>query len=87
MVAARGSTARCGTYVWSDYHGAPNDAFFVRAGTLDHPEAVEPDVHIFTRSKLPWLELPKGVPTFDLFYKIDEIWRPESKARLQRKPC
>jgi len=53
---------RCGTYVWSEYHGAPNDAYFVRAGTLDKPESVAPDVHIFTRSKVPWLELPEGRP-------------------------
>src|SRR6188474_553832 len=37
---------------------------FVRAGTLDDPSAVEPDVHIFTRSKLPWVELPADVPAF-----------------------
>jgi hypothetical protein len=75
----------CGTYVWSDYHGAPNDAYFVRAGTLDKPEAVVPDVHIFTRSKVPWLQLPKDAPAFKVFYKMDEIWSPESKARLKRK--
>ncbi|MGH3050865.1 MAG: GFA family protein, partial [Gaiellaceae bacterium] len=28
---------------------------YVRAGTLDDPSAVAPDVHIFTRSKLPWV--------------------------------
>jgi glutathione-dependent formaldehyde-activating enzyme len=50
----------CGVYVWSRYHGAPGDALFVRAGTLDNPDAVTPDVHIFTRSKLPWLNLPAG---------------------------
>ncbi len=76
---------RCGTYVWSDYHGAPNDAYFVRAGTLDEPQAVAPDVHIFTRSKLPWLELPKDAKAFREFYKIDEIWPAESRARLKRK--
>src|ERR1700676_2469222 len=44
----------CGTYVWSRYHIAPGECLFVRAGTLDKPAAVTPDVHIFTRSKLPW---------------------------------
>jgi hypothetical protein len=72
----------CGTYVWSRYHGAPGDFRFVRAGTLDHPEAVRPDVHIFTRSKLPWLELPPDVPAFKTFYQIDKVWSPASKARL-----
>jgi len=74
----------CGTYVWSRYHRAPGDALFVRAGTLDKPQAVTPDVHIFTRSKLPWLELPRGVPAFKSMYKIEEVWSAESKKRLRR---
>ena len=75
---------KCGTYLWSFYHAAPGDALFVRAGTLDRPEQVNPDVHIFTRSKLPWLQLPKDVPAFETFYKIDEVWLAESKERLRR---
>jgi len=74
----------CGTYVWSRYHRAPGDALFVRAGTLDKPQAVTPDIHIFTRSKLPWLELPRGVPAFKSMYKIEEVWSAESKKRLRR---
>ena len=74
----------CGTYLWSRYHGAPGDFLFVRAGTLDKPEAVRPDVHIFTRSKLPWLDLPEGVPAFKVFYKTDEVWSAESRERLRR---
>jgi hypothetical protein len=74
----------CGTYLWSQYHGAPADALFVRAGTLDSPKAVKPDVHIYTRSKLPWLNLPEGVPAFKSFYKMDKIWPAESKERLRR---
>jgi hypothetical protein len=75
---------RCGTYVWSRYHIAPGDALFVRAGTLDDPTAVRPDVHIFTRSKLPWMDLPQGVPAFESIYKIEEFWSAESKERLRR---
>ncbi len=73
----------CGTYLWSEY-GAPSKSLFVRAGTLDTPQAVRPDVHIYTRSKLPWLDLPKGVPAFKSFYKIDKVWPAESKARLRK---
>ena len=76
---------KCGTYVWSDYQGAPNDAYFVRAGTLDEPHSVAPDVHIFTRSKVPWLELPKDVPAFKAFYPFPSVWSEEAKARLKRK--
>ena len=75
---------QCGTYLWSFYHAAPGDTLFVRAGTLDQPEKVTPDVHIFTRSKLPWLQLPKDVPAFETFYNIGEVWPTESKERLRR---
>jgi hypothetical protein len=75
---------KCGAHVSSRYHRAPGDALFVRAGTLDKPEAVTPDVHVYTRSKLPWLELPRGVPAFESMYKIEEVWSAESKERLRR---
>jgi hypothetical protein len=74
----------CGTTLWSRYDIAPGDCLFVRAGTLDNPAAVTPDVHIFTRSKLAWLELPQGARTFPSIYKIDEVWSAESKERLRR---
>jgi hypothetical protein len=71
---------RCGTIVWSRYHPVPW-ALFVRAGTLDDPDAVKPDLHMFIRSKLPWLELPKGARAFDSFYRLDEVWPAESLER------
>jgi hypothetical protein len=78
------SCAVCATAVWSRYHRAPGDALFVRAGTLDTPDAVTPDVHIFTRSKLPWLDLPAGVPAFKSIYKIQNVWSADSRERLRR---
>ena len=74
----------CGTRLWSRYHRAPGDTLFVRAGTLDDPAALAPDVHIFTRSKLPWIELPKGIPAFAAMYKLAELWPAESQERLRR---
>ena len=74
----------CGTALWSKYHAAPGDTVLLRAGTLDHPETVAPDVHIFTRSRLPWIELPKGVPSFAAFYKLAEFWPAASRERLRR---
>jgi hypothetical protein len=56
---------------------------FVRAGTLDDPAAVEPDVHIFTRSKLPWVTLPESVPAFDVYYDTNKLWPEESLERLR----
>ncbi len=70
----------CWVAVFSEY-GWP-EIRFVRGGTLDEPAAVSPDVHIFTRSKLPWVALPKGVPAFDVYYDSRTVWSPESLARL-----
>jgi hypothetical protein len=74
----------CATYLWSKYYAAPGDTVLLRVGTLDHPEAITPDVHIFTRSKVPWLDLPKDVPAFEAFYKISDVWPVESQERLRR---
>jgi hypothetical protein len=76
--------AACATYLWSKYHASPGDTLLVRAGTLDNPAAVRPDVHIFTRSKVPWLDLPKDTPAFESFYKIADVWSAASKERLER---
>lgn len=75
----------CGTYLWSVYGGASNNYLFVRAGTLDKPASVKPDVHIFTRSKVPWLALPTDVPTFRSFYKLEQVWSDVSLERIGRK--
>ena len=74
----------CGTAIYSKYHAAPGDTVLLRAGTLDRPEAVTPDVHIFTRSKLPWFEIPAGARSFAAFYKLPEVWPEESRERLRK---
>jgi len=70
----------CRTAVWSTY--GDKSVFFVRAGTLDDPSAVAPDVHIYTRSKLPWVTLPESVPTFSAYYDSQKLWPPASLERL-----
>jgi hypothetical protein len=54
---------------------------FVRVGTLDDASLLPPDAHIFTRSKLPWITLPAGVPAFDIYYDMAKLWPAESLAR------
>jgi len=54
---------------------------FVRAGTLDDPSWVQPDVHIYVRSKVPWVALPEGAPAFEAFYDLSEVWSPGARAR------
>jgi hypothetical protein len=70
----------CGTAVWSEYGGL-SALRFVRVGTLDEPSALTPTVHIYTRSKQPWVALPAGVPAFEGYYDATKIWPPESLAR------
>jgi len=75
----------CGTYVWSRYQVAPGgEALFVRAGTLDTPDAVTPDVHLFTRSKLPWIKLPENALAFETGYKVADVWPADKKERARR---
>jgi hypothetical protein len=71
----------CQVAVYSEY-GRP-EVRFVRAGTLDRPLDVAPDVHIFTRSKLGWVTLPDSVPAFDVYYDSKALWPAESLDRLQ----
>jgi len=70
----------CQTAMWSDYGGRPNYRF-VRIGTLNDPTALAPDVHIFTRSKQPWVKLPEGARAFEVFYELEQEWPAESLAR------
>jgi hypothetical protein len=70
----------CQTAVWSEYGGIAA-LRFVRVGTLDDPSAMPPDVHIYTRSKLPWVMLPQGVPAFEAYYSTRELWPAESLER------
>lgn len=71
---------KCQVAVWSEYGGRP-EVLFVRAGTLDDPATVSPDVHIYTRSKLPWVTLPPSLPAFEEYYDAKKLWPPESLAR------
>ena len=71
--------SKCLIAVWSEY-GRPQFRF-VRAGTLDDPSAVAPDVHIYTRSKLPWVAIPDGVPQFTEFYDRKTLWPAEALER------
>ena len=70
----------CGIAVWSEYGGVEK-LRFVRVGTLDEPTALPPDVHIYTRSKLPWIALPEGKPAFSAYYDSSKLWPAASLER------
>jgi hypothetical protein len=71
---------RCRVAVFSEY-GRPQ-IWFVRAGTLDDPTHITPDVHIYTKSKVDWISLPEGTPAFEVYYDTAELWPAESLRRL-----
>ncbi|MBS0450800.1 MAG: GFA family protein [Proteobacteria bacterium] len=71
----------CRIAVWSNYAGLGEAARFVRVGTLDNPDLLPPDIHIFTESKQPWVALPPDKPAVAQYYKASELWPKESLER------
>lgn len=76
---------KCKTAVWSNYNmgGLKEHIRFVRVGTLDDPDRFPPDVHIFTRSKQPWVILPEDAMRTEAFYRFDATWTKDSLARRE----
>jgi len=71
----------CHVAVWSNYAGGGEAVRFVRVGTLDDPDRLPPDIHIFTSSKQPWVILPPDTPAMPEFYDPKQYWPRESLER------
>jgi len=71
----------CRIALWSNYAGAGDALRFVRVGTLDDPDRLPPDIHIFTASKQPWVVLPQGTPAVPEYYDRDQYWPEDSLER------
>ena len=71
----------CRVALWSHYSGSGPFTRFVRVGTLDNPDRLPPDVHIFTASKQAWVVLPAGTPVFEAYYDMAKLWPQESLVR------
>lgn len=71
----------CRIALWSHYAGAGDRVRFVRVGTLDEPDRLPPDIHIFTSSKQSWVVLAPGTPAVPEYYDRNEHWPKESLAR------
>jgi hypothetical protein len=71
----------CRIALWSNYAGAGDALRFVRVGTLDEPDRLPPDIHIFTASKQPWVVLPPQIPAVQEYYDRALYWPAESLAR------
>lgn len=73
----------CRIAIWSHYAGNGPLVKFVRVGTLDNPDLLPPDIHIFTASKQPWIELKTSAPICEEYYDRKIHWPAESLARYQ----
>ena len=72
---------RCRLALWSNYAGAGPVIRFVRVGTLDQPDHLSPDIHIFTASKQPWVIIPPNQPAVPEYYDRERYWPTESLSR------
>lgn len=73
----------CRIAIWSNYYfgGMRERIRFLRVGTLDNPDLMPPDIHIFTSTKMPWYVIPDGQHSVDEFYAPRTIWSKESQKR------
>jgi len=73
----------CKTALWSNYGAAKDAVCFVRVGTLNNPNACPPDIHIFTSTKLNWVELGSSIPFVDEYYQRSKYWPEQSINRYK----
>ena len=73
--------AKCKVALWSEYNGAGDKIKFIRAGTLTNANAIKPNAHIFTSTKLDWVKLDDNIPQFENYYKAKEVWSEASQKR------
>jgi hypothetical protein len=74
---------QCRIALWSHYGGFGALVGFLRVGTLDDPDRLPPDIHIFTSTKQPWVLLPPDVPAVPEFYDAKQYWPADSLARRE----
>lgn len=53
----------CGSPIRSLLTANP-DIIAVKAGTTDEPDGFAPTIHVWTQSKLAWVDIPTGLPHF-----------------------
>ncbi|OAQ72811.1 glutathione-dependent formaldehyde-activating [Pochonia chlamydosporia 170] len=75
----------CHTGLWTHYADAGPHTIYLRGGTLDAAHEIDPDVHIFTRSKRDFVTLGDDKPQFEWYYKDrNEFIREDCKARYAK---
>jgi hypothetical protein len=61
--AERGFCPTCGSTL-TMHEEVLEDRVQVSLGSLDHPERVSPDDHVWTRSRIPWFEIDDALPRY-----------------------
>lgn len=72
---------KCRVAVWSNYLSMGEEVRFIRVGTLDNPDRMPPDVHIYTSTKQPWVVLPPDDYAVEEYYETNETWSPDALKR------
>ena len=54
----------CGTRLYHDPKARPGSVN-IKPGTLDDTSWLTPNLHVWTRSKQPWVPIPEGLPCFE----------------------
>ncbi len=62
-IAYRQFCPACGTQLTFRFHRSP-DAVDITLASLDHPDAIAPLDHIWTRRQIRWIRLDDGLPRF-----------------------
>ena len=72
---------KCEVALWSNYYmgGIKDMIRFIRVGTLDNPDLLPPDAHIFTSSKQPWVNLSIETLVVEEFYDYETTWTKENQ--------
>lgn len=74
---------KCFIAVWTEYSCGPAIKF-VRQGTLDRAWLLQPDLHLYVRSKREFVTIADVTVQFQEFYDRTKVWRPESLERWDR---
>ncbi|KAH8703045.1 Mss4-like protein [Talaromyces proteolyticus] len=78
----------CSVILCTDYGDDFTWTTFVKVGTLDDESKniVKPDVHIFTSTKMEWVDLTsekkRGIPILEASYKAAQVWKKDALERF-----
>jgi len=71
----------CRVALWSNYSGAGEAVRFVRVGTLDRGHGLEPDIHIYTSTRQPWVQIPPTSRCVAEYYDRKVEWPASALER------